>query len=127
MIMAMKFKKNDLVLTVQKNRDAHRAIFLEALDGYKKKAIDQLEAHIERVKRGDVYQLYVSLAEPMDHTRDYNRLLKMLDMTVDEDIEITEAQFAQYILDDWEWKRQFISTNSAYSATALRISQGDDE
>lgn len=123
----MRFDKNTLIESVQKNRDAHRAIFEEALEGYKKKAIDTLEAHMERVRRGDVYSLRVSYPEPVDHTRDYNRLLKMLELTVDDQIEITETQFAQYILDDWDWKRQFITTNSAYSATALRISQGDED
>lgn len=119
--MAMKFKKDELVTIVQKNRDAHRAIFEEALIGYKQKVIETLEATIEQAKRGEVRQIYVSFAKPDDHTRDYDRLLKMLDMTSEQDVELTEQQFGQYVLDDWDWKRQFITTNSAYSGTALRL------
>lgn len=115
----MTFSKAELVQVIQKNRDEHRGIFEEAVDGYRQKVVGELEAYVERVKRGDLVRVYVSFPEPSDHTRDYDRLLKMLAMSVDTDVELTEGQFAQYVLDDWDWKRQFIQTNSAYSATAL--------
>jgi hypothetical protein len=125
--MGMKFKKDDLIGIVQKNRDAHRGIFEEAIEGYRKKVIEELEAHLDRVKAGEVRQIYVSYPKPDDHTRDYDRLLKMLDMTSENEVQLSEQQFGQYVLDDWDWKRQFIATNSAYSVTAARLQNGEEE
>jgi hypothetical protein len=60
--------------------------------------------------------MYISLPMPEDHTDDYERAIKMLDLDVREDIELTEQEFAQYVLDDWGWKDQWTTTNSAYLA-----------
>ena len=115
----MKFDKQELVEIVQKNRDQHRAIFEEAVEGYRKQAVEQLEAHIVRIKRGELMHVAVSLYRPEDHTRDYDRLLKMLHMTRQAEIELSEGQFAEYVLDDWSWKRQFLTSNRMYSPLAL--------
>lgn len=117
--MPMKFSKEQLVGIVTTNREEHKDIFDEAVDGYKAKAIKELEAHIERIRRGDLVQVYVSFPKPVNHTRDYDRLLKMLALTTEDEVELTETQFSQYVLDDWDWKRQFLTANSAYSKKAF--------
>ena len=38
----------------------------------------------------------------------------MIEMSVDENIEISEHDFACYILDDWGWKQNFMQTNAFY-------------
>jgi hypothetical protein len=121
--MGMRFDKSELKETVSKNRDLHRTIFEEAIEGYKKKVQVALEEHIDRIKNGEIIRVHIYYDEPVDHTRDYDRLLKMLDMTVETHIELTENQFESYILDDWKWKRQFIATNSAYSTTAAALAE----
>lgn len=114
----MKFPKDQIIQTVRQNREAHRAIFEEALEGYRDKVVESLNAHLERIKRGEVLAISVHYPQPEDHTRDYDRLLEMLKLTTDGDVELSETQFAQYMQDDWTWKRQFITTNAAYSKTA---------
>ncbi len=114
----VKVDKQELINIVEKNRDAHRAIFEEALEGYKKVAVRQLEAHIERIDRGDLIDVYFRVPVPEDHTDDYDRVLTMLAMSVDNTIEIDQQAFASYVMDDWNWKKQFLTTNSSYSQTA---------
>lgn len=116
----MRFPKADVIKTIKANRDEHREIFDEALVGYKAKVLEELDAHLERVRRGEVYRVYVMYPQPADHTRDYDRIISMLELTDDPSIELTEGQFAKYMQDDWEWKQMFLSTNSAYSAKAGR-------
>lgn len=113
-------KKIDLMGRVEKNRSVHRKIFEEAVEGYKKQAIKLLEDHIERIKNGKVEEVFVRLPQPEDHTTDYDRILEMLAMHIEDEIAIDEDAFASYVMDDWSWKRQFLATNSAYSATAKR-------
>jgi len=103
---------------VQENRDEHRKIFEEAVVGYKKRAVELLEDHIKRIEKGKIERIAVSLPVPEDHTHDYDRVLKMLDMSVAEEIELDEHRFAQYVMDDWQWQRQFLSDSSAYSVRA---------
>lgn len=111
-------KKADLRAIVQKNRDAHRAIFEEAVAGYRTQSVAILEDHIARIRAGKVVRVSVVLPFPEDHTRDYDRVLAMLDMDLQEEIELEEHDFAQYVQDDWSWKRQFLFSNSSYSTSA---------
>lgn len=123
----MKFDRDELLTIISNNRDAHRRIFEEAIEGYRKEAVAQLEAHVERIKRGELILVSVHLPRPEDHTREYDRLLKMLQMTKEQSIELSETQFQAYVLDDWNWKRQFLTSNRMYSPTALLSLQEMDD
>lgn len=110
--------KNAALQVLRKNREAHRAIFLEACEGYKSKALELLENHVAEIKAGKLVRISVALPFPEDHTKDYDRVIRMLDMSINAGIEIDENTFASYIMDDWAWKRQFLHSNSGYSGTA---------
>jgi hypothetical protein len=112
-------RKEDLVKAVQANRDEHRSIFEEAVAGYRKRGIELLEEHIARIKTGKLEQIRVTMPVPQDHTHDYDRVLKMLNMSTADEIELDENRFAQYVMDDWQWQRQFLTDSSAFSASAL--------
>jgi hypothetical protein len=119
----VKVKKSEALEILRKNREAHHKIFAEALDGYKKQAIELLEKHIQAIKAGRVARVRVSIPEPEDYTRKYDRAIRMLEMSVDDIIELDEETFAQFVMDDWDWKRQFLSTNARYSASAAAAAQ----
>jgi hypothetical protein len=59
--------------------------------------------------------------EPVDQTREYNKVIRMLEMSTEDVIELQEHEFSQYVLDDWGWKGQFLASNSAYSSTAMGL------
>jgi hypothetical protein len=63
----------------------------------------------------------------MNQTKDYDRVLKMLDMTTDEVVVLSEDDFAQYVMDEWQWKEQFSQINSTYSARAVPTDDDDRE
>jgi hypothetical protein len=114
----VKVKKADALEILKKNQAEHKSIFLEAVEGYKKQVLEILEKNIADIKAGKVQYVSVQLPRPEEHTKDYNRALKMLEMTVDEVIEMDEHSFSSYIMDDWSWKRQFLGSNMTYSAKA---------
>lgn len=111
-------KKDELLTKVRSNRDKHRGIFEEALDGYQKRCIELLEEHLDRVRRGTRERVVVSIPFPEDHTDDYDVVIAQLEMSVDDEIEVFEQEFRQYVMDQWSWSRSFYATNSVYSATA---------
>jgi hypothetical protein len=115
----VKVKKSEALDILRKNREAHKAIFDEAVAGYKAQTLKLLNDHIKQIKSGKVMRITVSLPQPEEHTKDYDRAIKMLEMSVDDVIEVDEQSFQSYIMDDWHWKHQFLHSNSTYSGTAL--------
>ena len=108
--------KNELIDTLAANREAHRGIVEEAWEGYKRESVRLLEDQLDRARRGDRKRIYVSLEMPADHTADYDRVIAMLEMDVDDHVALSEQDFSNYVQDDWGWKQQWTTTNSAYVA-----------
>jgi len=111
--------KEKLMEIIQENRDKHRSVFLEAIDGYRLEAIKRLERMIEKIKKGKTIDQYLRLPVPTDNTNDYDRVLKMMELDTRDEINLNEEEFAQYVLDDWSWKREWIATASNYTSNAL--------
>lgn len=111
-----KVRKDELVARITENRDKHRQVFEEALDGYKAAAIKAGEHILEQLRNNKTPDLnaLLRLPVPSDHTGDYDAVLDMLDMNVDDEVEISQADFRSYVRDEWHWKGQFTATNSHY-------------
>lgn len=110
----VKIKKSELLEVLRKNRNVHRAIFEEAQKGYRKEAIRLLDVALKDAREGRKINTYIKLNTPINQTADYDRAIKMIEMSVDDVVGIDETDFACYVLDDWNWKNQFLTTNSAY-------------
>ncbi len=109
------------------NRDKHRTVFEAALGGYKKQLLADLEANVAALKAGRVPDVTVRYSRPQDHTRDYDRVLRMLRLHEGDTFELTEQDFAQYVEDDWAWKRQWVKMSNTYAAATTQAMYGDDE
>ena len=120
----VKIEKEKLLVSLRTNRETHRAIFLEAQAGYREVVIERLDALLADAREGRRITSSFSIEEPMDQTRDYDRAIKMLEMSFDDVIELSEQDFRCYVMDDWSWKDDFLFSNSAYSVTASAIMGG---
>ncbi len=96
------------------NRGAHRAEFEKAMEGYRIKAIELLEEHIQRIRNDSPEKVHVSLPLPEDHTPEYDKYIDMLERTLDKELLLDEYDFAQYIRDEWEWKKGWTASNALY-------------
>jgi hypothetical protein len=110
----IKVRKAELLTKMEANRAAHRATFEDALYGYRKEVIEQLEKMLTEARTGRRVRRVIDLIEPMDQTKDYDRVIAMLQMSTDEVIELDEQNFACYVLDDWHWKGQFAASTTSY-------------
>ena len=77
-------------------------------------------------RNGKRIEQYIRLPEPEDHTRDYDRVISMLEMDLTDTVELSESDYSQYVLDDWQWKRQCLGTNRAYSVKAAKLADDLD-
>jgi hypothetical protein len=108
-------KKAELLEVLTKNREQHRDTFEKALLGWKKKVTDVLAEAYDDAQTGKRYQNYISIEQPTDQTRDYDRVIKMVQMSVSDTVMLTREHFACYVMDDWKWKDQFTRSTSMYT------------
>jgi len=107
--------KEQLIITVRENRDEHRARFDEAMVGYKAKAIELLNEHIERIKANAPEMVSVHLPMPSDHSDEYDRVIQMLIWSQDDQLELSDIEFSEYVMDEWGWKQEWTASNAMYS------------
>lgn len=106
--------KSELREIVQRNRDAHRAVFDEAFTAFGHAAERRLEHHLEILRDGGTPPLHLNLVVPEDHTDDYDTVLLMLDMETRDEIELSWDEFRNYVQDEWGWTGRFNETTSTY-------------
>lgn len=115
-MQTVKVKKDELLTKVKANREEHRNLFLKAQEGYRKLVIKELDQMLADARDGKPIRRSISLAEPVDHTQDYDRVIAMLEMSTDDIIEMHSTEFDMYVLDKWEWSRMAMLTNTQYAS-----------
>lgn len=120
--LVMKFEVKALIEALKKNRKGHDALFQKALAGWKKAVAKASQAVLDAKDSPD--EILKRLRDlnshgrcPMDQTKEYDTAISMLDMTTDEQIELTQHQYQCYVEDDWDWKDEWMGSNSAYTET----------
>ncbi len=106
--------RDEFLARVRENRDNHRSVFEEALEGYRNRLTAELERRVRDLNRGRRVDQYIGLPEPEDHTEDYDRILAMAEMSVDDTVHLTEDEFAMYVMDQWRWKQSFSESTDRY-------------
>ena len=107
-------EKDRLMTALVNNRKGHRDSYVEARTIFRAKVIENLTSMLDRAKNGDKIELWVGLPEPEDHTNDYDRALAMLNDDVRDEIELSQAEYAQFVQDDWGWKQSFTANTMSY-------------
>lgn len=120
----VKVKRSELLEKVRLNRKKHVAEYEEAVAGYKKaaiqevdRALERLRARIDELQAGEVIHLQAvsfNLRVPENHAKDYDQVITMLEMSVDEELSVRSDEFACYVMDDWGWKEEFLNVSNAY-------------
>jgi hypothetical protein len=106
--------KDELTKRVTANRASHRDLYERAFAGFKRQMRQKLEESLEMLERGEVPPLQLGLVVPEDHTADYDQVLEMLAMSVDDEIKVDYQSFRSYVMDEWGWKQSFTNSTSAY-------------
>lgn len=114
----MNYPKKELLEKLKANREKHAEDFKSAMKEYYmateaacKQVLDML-ASGKHVNHANVLK---NLHRPVDQTKHYDRIIEMLSLTSDDQIELSQEVFTQIVLDDWDWK-------SGYEATKMNNS-----
>ena len=117
-------KKDELLDVLARNRAKHREVFDAALDGYRKYSIQVLNEKMLSLSRGKNPEIRIMIDRPEDHTRDYDRVIGMVNADQGDTFELSETDFAQYWEDDWQWKRQWAKMSSTYATESYTANYG---
>lgn len=114
-MQTVKIEKSKLLETVRTNRDLHEQEYEEAMEGYREEFLKQLAGKRKALRKGDLpAQNFENLPVPTRHTDEYEQVIKMLEFSVDDVVELEHHEFSNYVMDDWGWKRRFSETTMNY-------------
>jgi hypothetical protein len=114
----IKIEKSRLLERLKQNRKKHKAEFEQAWEGFRQRAIQNLEQRLKaakNAKKGQKIELRVKLDVPQEHTDDYDTAIEMLDWHTEDEIALTYEDFRHYIQDEWRWKGEFVELLSGYA------------
>ena len=115
MISSVNVSRTDLLETLRKNREQHLKDYEVAKTKYREAAIQQLKKMLEDAESGKKFETYVTAPEPSKYTDSYDRAIRMLEMSKDEKIQLTDHAFKRLVMDEWDWTRDFASNTKSYS------------
>ena len=118
--------KKDLIKKLQENLKIHEEENKDSMRGWRQKVMaasaglaneasytgDVFTTESLKKKKQIVDNLFFD--QPVDHSEDYKVILGMLEIHQADYVNLSEKQYKQYWLDDWDWKDQWATTNSSY-------------
>jgi len=117
-------KKDALLKALKENLKLHDELHGEAVEKFWERVAADFEAKVtearglitnQQLDRGRV-SIGISFSKPENHAKDYQAVIKMIEMEVEDVIELDEHEFRQYVLNDWNWKDEFLTSNAMYAA-----------
>jgi hypothetical protein len=130
---------DEVLQALHENLTDHKEIVEEARDGYLEKCREALKDARKRInkrlkalddgKEVNMTHIGFNLQPPQDHSKEFVTVIKMLELhkaALDDDpewngpatIELKAIDVQRFVLNEWEWQDQFLSTNSMYSDKA---------
>ena len=97
----------------------HKIEYRNAVSEYEEACVKFLEEALEHVKSGvfDREKITLSLIKPENYSDEYQRILDMLEYSVDETLTLDADTFRAYFKGEWTWKARFndiIGSTKAY-------------
>jgi hypothetical protein len=131
--MIITVDKGELLAKLRENRDKHQTVFQAALEGFRREAIRVLRNHISMMEGAGlgtlvkIGSLDVRLSRPEDHTRDYDRVIGMLEMDQGITFRLDQQTYRNYVDDDWTWKQSWSKLSLRYAPDSYTSNYGDDD
>lgn len=110
--------REELLSRLKTNKENHTRLYKEAVAGWRQLVVTEMQKNLLSAKDGDDVKLNINLQPPQDHTEDYDNIIAMVEMSVDQTIQLESHDFQAYVLDKWQWAKQAALLNSTYAASA---------
>lgn len=124
--------RKEVLDILRKNREEHLYILRESKIGFIKSAKEKLLSELDKMNKLEekynenndlqLSSLQVNKSAPSGHLEEYDTIIRMLEMSVENNIRLTADEVRQLIENKWDWMSGFIHSNREYSATAANLS-----
>lgn len=111
----VKVKKQELLEALVKNRNVHIEDYWDAMEGYTNAAETLLKERLQKVREKFAVDLKFNIPKPVSYEKEYDRIISMVKMSVEDELTLSSQEFAQFVMDDWGWKGAFTATNAFYN------------
>lgn len=111
-----KVSKTDLLSRLQTNRTKHISEYKAVRTEFRRRATTLLQEKLDLARAEKPFNLRFDLIVPRSHEREYDKVIGLLTMTTETTIDISPQDYAQFVLDEWNWKEEFNASNRAYLA-----------
>ena len=114
---SVKIDRDQLKTIVLENKQKHIAEYTEAVNDYKTAVLKIAKDNLKLAQTTDMdkfEQIKSVPTPPQSYENDYNRAIRMLELSVETVIELEDEIFNQLVLDEWNWKFNFSLSNTTY-------------
>ncbi len=128
--MTVKVKKSTLLTKLRANKEKHRDEYDKAMTNWRKEVAKEARKVVGEAEEGTFSGSSISKGrargapshplttvlyeEPDTHLAEYTTVIGMLEMSEDETIVLGHGQFLCYVEDEWDWKKDWMFSNSKY-------------
>jgi len=110
--------KGELLETLKGNQLKHESEYKAARLGYRNALTLKLSVMLGDIEVGKEIDTRIDLPKPRYYGNDYTRTIRMLEMHQEDVVTLSEEQFRHYVMDDWDWRNEFIAMSSQYTKRA---------
>lgn len=107
-------KKSQLIEQLKENKVKHIKQFEEAVIAYKEEALKQLNQQIKEVTEGSL-GARLNLVTPINNAPEYDKVISMFDWEINEDVELEQSEFNEFVLDEFDFAVTAKYANTMYS------------
>jgi len=120
--ITVRVNKAQLLETLKTNLEKHISMHATALETWKETAAKRISLLPERILKGEIKDLYKAVESvndrPTSYAPSYEKVIRMLEFSVDDIIELESEDFDRYVNDNWEWKQTFANNSMKYGSLA---------
>lgn len=116
-----KVNREQLLATLKQNRDKHEREYRRALNNWSKRCKSALKHRLKwfdkkkfRLEKFDLD--FGELPKPISYTSQYDQAIQQVEWEVETEITLTEADFKQFVLDEWGWSSHYAATTMSYNS-----------
>lgn len=108
-------RKVELLAKLKEGLEKHQKAFEKGSADHLVAVQTFLKEALERAQAGDLSNVHIphTLERPGNHEKDFNRAIAMIEMSTQDEIELDEKTFNQWVMGEWSWAGGFEASTMA--------------
>lgn len=87
----VRVNKTNLLEILSENRKKHKEQYKETIKAFRVKAADLLNKELQKIVAGKKFETHFDLQKPVSHEKDYDLVIKMVEMSIDDILELEQT------------------------------------